>query len=405
MTTDTKTSSRSSIARAAQAKDTPAKPYEVRADKPIGLLLRVQPTGRRTFYVDVSRGKRIRIGPADVYTLQKAQERARAILLDPTSALPTTLPGITLGEYIDGEFKAYIKPRRRDWKGTLARIKAAWPSLLDKRMEEITGTTVDVLRTKRLTAGTSMVTVNRDLAALSSAFTHWAKHTPGKAHPLHDMEVLDAPDNKRVRYLSADEWQRLLKALDDRDVEGRRERESYNAWLEERGKPTLPPVGRFRDHITPMALLALNTGMRRGEVFSLKWDAVNFDKRLMTVTAVTAKTKKTRRIPLNDEALEVLQEIKPLIPRGLVFPSPVSGKKFDNISKAWGAVVEAAELEDFHWHDLRHTFASWMVIHGESLYKVQVLMGHGSSLMTSRYAHLEPEHLAEAVSNVRPPTK
>ena len=68
-------------------------------------------------------------------------------------------------------------------------------------------------------------------------------------------------------------------------------------------------------------------------------------------------------------------------------------------------MVEAAELEDFHWHGLRHTFASWMVIHGESLYKVQVLMGHGSSLMTSRYAHLEPEHLAEAVSNVRPPTK
>ncbi|HEY9065249.1 MAG TPA: Arm DNA-binding domain-containing protein, partial [Burkholderiaceae bacterium] len=91
---------RSSIARAAAGKDRPEKAYEVRADVPQGLLLRVQPSGLRTYYVQIRRGQRVRIGPAGTYTLEQAKERARKILLDPTAAT-TTPAGITLSEYID----------------------------------------------------------------------------------------------------------------------------------------------------------------------------------------------------------------------------------------------------------------------------------------------------------------
>jgi site-specific recombinase XerD len=69
-----------------------------------------------------------------------------------------------------------------------------------------------------------------------------------------------------------------------------------------------------------------------------------------------------------------------------------------SVKKAWGGVVEAAELEDFRWHDLRHTFASKLVQAGVGLFVLQTLLGHSSSLMTQRYSHLAPDHLADAVA-------
>lgn len=396
---------RSSIAKAAQARDKPERPYEVRSERMPGLILRVQPTGKRVFYVQVSRGQRVRIGKAEVLSLKQAEEKARAVLLDPEAAATKTPSSVTLGEYVDGEFAAFTTARRKDAAGTLARIKAAWASLLDKRMSDISAADVDGIRTKRLTAGLSKVTVNRDAAALSSAFAHWVKNTPGAVHPLHGMESLDAPENARVRHLNAGEELRLRRALAARDAEGKLSRESFNAWLDERAKPTLPAITGYCDHLTPMVLLSLNTGMRRGEVFSLHWSAVNFQKRQLTVTAASAKTNKTRGIPLNDEALGVLQAIKPAVASGLVFASPRSGGRFDNVSKSWNAVLAAAKLDDFHWHDLRHTFASWMAMRGVSLFTIQKLLGHASSKMTERYAHLTDTHLAEAVAQVGAPKK
>src|SRR6185436_18537663 len=90
---------RSSIAKAAAGKDKPAKPYEARDDKVQGLLLRIQPTGLRTYYVQLARGRRNKIGRAGVFTLEQARESARTILRDPEAAARTTRAGITLSEY------------------------------------------------------------------------------------------------------------------------------------------------------------------------------------------------------------------------------------------------------------------------------------------------------------------
>ena len=108
---------RSSIAKCAASRDKPAKPYEVRADKPMGLLLRVQPSGKRTFYVQIARGKRQRLGSADVLTLKQAEERAKAVLRDPQAAAVAVKSGTTLRERITGTV-----PRRR------AQISSARPS-------------------------------------------------------------------------------------------------------------------------------------------------------------------------------------------------------------------------------------------------------------------------------------
>jgi len=150
--------------------------------------------------------------------------------------------------------------------------------------------------------------------------------------------------------------------------------------------------------LKPMILLSINTGMRRGEVFKLTWQNVNFDTRQLTVTGQTAKSGKTRYIPLNQEALDVLKKWR--FQRGadakLVFANK-DEKPFNTLKKGWAGILNAADIQNFRWHDLRHHFASRLVMAGVNLNTVRELLGHSSYAMTLRYAHLSDGHKAEAV--------
>ena len=394
------TPARSSIARAAQGKDKPDRPYEVRANKPMGLLLRVQPSGRRTFYVQVTRRKRVRIGPADVLTLKQAEERAKAVLLDPDGATTRTRGGITLRDYVDEHYEQDALAKTKTGAATVARVLAQWPTLLDRRMTDITASEVDKLRNKRRAEGAAPATINRDVYALAGAFTHWVRHAKAAKHPLKGMPALKVADDQAVRYLSSAEAKRLRKALADRDNEMVGQRASANAWRAARAYELMPTYGAYSDHLTPMVLLSLNLGLRQGELFSMAWEQIDLKVKTVTVLASHAKGNATRTVPLNAEALKVLQAIRPKVAAGLVFKSPVTGSEFDNVRKAWAEVTEAAKLPDLRWHDLRHDFASQLVMRGVPLFTVQKLLGHATPLMTQRYAKLAPDTLAEAVAKL-----
>lgn len=402
---------RSSIARVAQAKDRPEKPYEVRADKPVGLILRVQPTGSRTYYVQVSRQQRVRIGPAGVFTLKQAIEKANEILRDPESARKRVGTADTLGAYIDLHYEPHALAKLKNGAESVARVKAVWQKLLSKRIADITANMVDKMRNDRLLEDIAPATVNRDVSALSGIFSHWVRNNKGTVHPLADLEPLAVADDETIRYLTPDEARRLRQALAERDAAAAAARASANEWRLARGKEPYPEISGYSDHMTPMVLLSLNTGLRRGELFSLKWDAVDMRLRTLTVLASHSKGNKTRHIPLNTEAMEVLTKIRPANARGLVFRSPVvnrgepeppEGWPFNNVSKAWAEITKAAGIPDFRWHDLRHDFASQLVMGGISLYMVQQLLGHSNAQMTQRYARLAPSTLADAVSTLRP---
>lgn len=152
------------------------------------------------------------------------------------------------------------------------------------------------------------------------------------------------------------------------------------------------------DHLKPMVLLSMNTGMRQGEVFKLTWSNVNFETKHLTVTGQTAKSGKIRHIPLNSEAFEVLEKWRNQNADGnrYVFANR-QGEPFDNVKKGWAKVLKSATIEDFRWHDLRHHFASRLVMAGVNLNTVRELLGHSSYAMTLRYAHLSAEHKAVAV--------
>ncbi|WP_298829385.1 site-specific integrase [uncultured Piscinibacter sp.] len=388
---------RSSIASAAKGKDKPDKPYEVRATQPLGLLLRVQPSGLRTYYVQIARGRRVKIGNATTYTLEQARARAKAILLNPEAHDKKSHGAATLAEYIVDYYADHALAKLKNGARSIARVKAVWKSLLNKRMTDISASEIDRLRNKRILAGAAQATVNRDVSALSGVFSHWVSNTEGATHPLESFKALKVADDETVRYLQPDEAQRLRKALKDRDDAARKERASANAWRAQRGYELLPELGTYSDHITPMVLLTLNTGLRQGELFSLTWEQVDLQLKTITVLASHSKGNNTRTVPLNVEALAVLNTIKPEAAAGLVFKSPVSGGRFNNVKKAWAEVTKAAKVPDLRWHDLRHDFASQLVMKGVPLFTVQKLLGHKNPRMTMRYAKLAPGALADAV--------
>ncbi len=145
----------------------------------------------------------------------------------------------------------------------------------------------------------------------------------------------------------------------------------------------------------------MNTGLRRGEIFDLAWHNVDLKKRNLTVEGIKAKSGHTRHVPLNGEATEVLLVWRnKTSSRHLVFPSPKTKKRFANINNSWEQLRDKAKLKDFRFHDLRHTFASKLVMRGVDLNIVRELLGHASIDMTLRYAHLSPKAKADAVATI-----
>ena len=283
---------------------------------------------------------------------------------------------------------------------SVARVQAVWKSLLTKRVADITAGDVDRFRNKRLNAGVAPATVNRDVAALSGVFAHWVENNKSAAHPLAGLDVLKVADDEIIRYLTPDEATQLRRALADRDVKAAMDRQSANEWRVERGYELLPKIIGYCDHLTPMVLLSLNTGMRQGELFSVAWEHVDLRHKTISVLASHSKGNTTRTIPLNGEALEVLTAIRPDEAKGLVFKSPITGGRFNNVKKAWAEITKAAKVPDLRWHDLRHDFASQLVMRGVALFTVQKLLGHANSKMTQRYAKLAPGTLADAVDKL-----
>src|SRR5690606_28662006 len=152
------------------------------------------------------------------------------------------------------------------------------------------------------------------------------------------------------------------------------------------GRAQWPQTG-FTDHLAPLVLVAMNTGLRRGELFGLSWADVNLPGKLLTVSAGNAKSRKARHVPLNAEAADVLTRWKRQGGKSwLVFPGACGGRMTSN-HKSWVALVADAELAGFRFHDCRHHFASRLVLAGVDLNTVRELQGRADIAMTVRYAH------------------
>ncbi|WP_273649541.1 site-specific integrase, partial [Pseudomonas aeruginosa] len=251
-----------------------------------------------------------------------------------------------------------------------------------------------------LKAGNTDSTANRKMASMRGALSRAIEWGFLTEHPMTRLKQLKTDRKGRIRYLLPDEEARLRQALDDRQETIRAERDSANTWREERHKARLPDLREvaFPDHLKPLVLLSLNTGMRRGEVFNLTWADIDLKNKLITVEGDTSKSGQTRHIPMNKETMTSIEGWRKQYPRnsGYVFPGK-DGKRLDNVKKSWDGLLKLARIEGFRWHDLRHTFASKLVMAGVPLNTVRELLGHSDLAMTLRYAHLAPDSKAAAV--------
>ena len=390
---------------ASKAAQPQAKPFEVWDSRLKGFVLRVQPSGARSYYAQIGRGKRVALGKVGQFTPDEARGRCEKVLGNvahgraPLHDLDGAPDGPTLGEFITEVYAPWTVARRPKWAQTyLTQIKRLFGDWYGKPLAAITPEDVDRWQTGRIAAGIAPATVQRELNYLASVLTRAVKLKKLATNPARAVERAKVDRTPKVRYLDPAEEKRLRAALSERDAEMRAARESANKWRKSRKEDPLPPLPYYGDHLTPAVLLSINTGMRRGELLALRWASVDMKGKQITVEGSTAKSQQTRHIPLNDEALDVLKKWKAQAPDSdRVIPISTGFKT------AWSHLLERAKITKFRWHDLRHHFASRLVQAGVPLNTVRELLGHGSMAMTLRYAHLAPDQKAEAVAKLVQP--
>jgi integrase len=384
------------------------KEYDIWDAKLTGFILRVNPNGNLVYRCEYARGKRITIGNAKILTPMQARERAKEILADAVKGVDPqakkkdhTIP--TFKSFLENEYILWHQAHTKQGNQDIDRIKRHFfEPFGDKKLFEIDTRSVEKWCTKRLNEGIKPATINRDITTLKSLLSKALKWELIKVHPLVNLKPVKVDSLSKIRYLSKEEESRLRKTLDIREENLRQTRMSHNRWRNDRGYPPLPnfPQNFFVDHVKPMVLLSMNTGIRRGELLALEWKDADFPTAILSIRGDTTKSSMTRYIPLNTEALQALKQWRQQSSgEGLIFPSK-NDSRFSNLRRAWHSILKQAEIENFRWHDMRHHFASRLVMASVDLNTVRELLGHSDIKMTLRYAHLAPEHKAEAVARL-----
>jgi len=257
---------------------------------------------------------------------------------------------------------------RQRWKGYA--IKQLLKKFSDIPLEDFTTHALELFQAELLQAGKKPSTVNRRFAVLAHMFQKaydWGMCSEETLKKVRRVKML-RENNRRLRYLSKEECLSLINACDP--------------------------------HLKPIVIVALNTGMRKQEILRLKWSNVDLKHGLIILDQDQTKNRERKEIPLN----ETLKRLFASLPRRLdipyVFYDPASGKPYRDVRKSFASALRRAGIRDFHFHDLRHTFASQLVMAGVDLTTVKELMGHKTITMTLRYAHLAPAHKAEAVKKI-----
>ncbi len=388
--------------RTVEAAKPSAAPYEIRDADITGLLLRVQPTGVKSFYVELARGIRVRIGRYPVLTVEGARTQAKANLGEFARSGERPRPRVkveSFGDFIRDRYAPWFLAERKRGERNIAAIDAQFGDLYKRPLGDISAWLIEKHKAARLAAGLSPATVNRDLVRIKAAFAKAVEWELLPEHPLRNVKRAKGENSGHVRFLSDTEEQALRIALDARERGNELRRERGNTWRTQHGQAALPAITGYCDHLMPMVLVSLNTGLRRGELTAITWADVNMPGKLLTVRAGYAKSGKARHLPLNSEAMDVLRRY-----RG---QSSGDGRIFPvlDAKKAWAAVLKTAGIDGFRWHDLRHSFASRLVMAGVDLNTVRELLGHSTLAMTIRYAHLAPEHRAAAVERIVAPLR
>ncbi|MFI5298801.1 MAG: tyrosine-type recombinase/integrase [Polyangiales bacterium] len=303
-----------------------------------------------------------RIGPnkraAELYEKDIDLKRVRGELLGIKEERRILFPALA------DEYLAWARPRKakhtvEDEESAIRRFKIRFTGIASK----IIRSDIERFLSDRLTTDKiGPCRHNKDLKFLRLIFTKAQEWGYSRRNPTLGIKRLKEPPG-RVRFLTTEERDALLAACPER--------------------------------LRTIVLIALNTGLRKSELLTLRWHDLDFKNRMIRVER--SKNGERRDVPMTGTVHDLFQRIPRRVDTAYVFANPDGTPQADT-KTAWGNALRRSGIQDFTFHDLRHTFASNLVMNGVDIRTVQTLLGHKDITMTMRYAHLSPEHLRDAIS-------
>ena len=317
-----------------------------------------------------------RIGSTIEVTLSDARKEARRLKAEIAQGInPKGEPKkvmLTYDAFFIDHYLPYVTPRKRSWKRDeelyRIRIKSKFGG---QKLDAITRQEIQAFHTALLAEGLAPATCDHHIKLLRQSLNlaiDWdmLQTNPAAKVPLFSVE------NKVEHYLDDDQLGRLLAVL---------------------RSPKSPRS------VCQIALFLLSTGARLNEALSAKWADIDRATRVWRIPATVSKSRKIRVVPLNDSALEVLAELDTQGEFEHLFVNRQTGKPYTTIMKVWSRLRLKAGLPHFRIHDLRHSFSSFLINSGRTLYEIQNILGHSDPKVTQRYAHLSSKSMQEAANS------
>jgi len=316
-----------------------------------------QPDGRLKRY--------IRLGGRTKDEARDALGEFRTALKNAPNEEPAEVEDPLFSDFAKEYLELYAKPNKRSWERDERSIKILERSFAGRRLSEISLLQVERYRVGRL-AQVSLSTVHRELACLKGILSKALDWEKLESFPLRKIKIDLKAEPRRERVLTPDEETRLLKEASP--------------------------------YLRAMIVLALNTGMRQGEILKLRAEHVNLETRVLTVPLENSKSKRPRRIPLNSSALEILRPLAQ-VPGFIFIKSRDQG--FRTIRSGFNAACSRAKIEDLRFHDLRHTFETRSIEAGANPANIVRIMGHASiPFSLEHYFHASPDALLRDVEGL-----
>lgn len=342
-----------------------------------GFMLEVRSSGGKTYYQryadERGRERQFKIGPAEILTLKQARRKALQIKAEailggnPQQERQGRRAIPTLHWFVQERYLPFVKGYKRSWQTdeTVLRIHIL-PELGRYFLDEIKPEFIVELTNKMRAEEYAPGTVGRVIVILRYVFNlavKWKLVPPG-TNPALGIPV--PADVQRNRYLCKEEAARLLAS-----------------------------IRADENKIAAKAILLLFlTGARRNEVTQAEWSYVDWQRRTLFVPK--SKNGQPRYVQLNSAAVELLKSIPRADRNPYIFPAPTTGRPMPHLFFPWDRIRKRAGLYELRLHDLRHSFASFLVNGGARLYRVQTLLGHSNLRSTQRYSHLSPEMLDQS---------
>ncbi len=277
--------------------------------------------------------------------------------------------------FVKEEYLPWSRLNKRSWRSDVEYTNVLLQEFGKLNLDEITPGQIERFKRQRRASITrrgkerAPASVNRELEVLSRIFTLAIEQDRVSANPCRKVKKL-LMDNVRTRYLSTEEEARLLGILKGRLV-----------------------------HLRPIVIVAIDTGLRRGELLGLEKEQVDFSLRVINVKRT--KSGKGRTVPMTPRVQETLLDV--FAESGssrYVFANPDTGRPMTDVKHSFTTAVRAAGLEDFTFHDLRHTFGTRLAASGADVVKIRELMGHASITTTMRYMHASDAGKRDAIARM-----